>query len=112
MRIDLLELRNFRRFAEAEYNFSRRMDAPDGNGSFHVIIGANGSGKTTILEALAVAAGGWFQGVRGDDVRHLRKDDVRVQLHRHGQEVREERQYPIRVEATGSVAGETVRCAR
>ena len=112
MRIDLLKLRNFRRFVEAEYSFSRRIDAPTGNGSFHVIIGANGSGKTTILEALAVAAGGWFQGVRGDDVRHLRKDDVRVQLHRYGQEVREERQYPIRVEATGSAASEPVRWAR
>ncbi len=112
MRIDLLKLKNFRRFAEAEHPFARRIGAPAGNGSFHVIIGSNGSGKTTILEALAVAAGGWFQGVRGDDVRHLRKEDVRVKLNRQGQEVREERQYPTRVEATGSAAGEGVRWAR
>lgn len=112
MRIDLLTVRNFRCFAEKEYDFSRRVNAPDGNGSFHVIIGANGSGKTAILEALAVAASGWFQGVRGDDVRHLRIEDVRVQMHRYGPEVREERQYPIRVEARGSAAGEAVQWAR
>jgi predicted ATP-binding protein involved in virulence len=112
MRIDRIQLLNFRCYRQAEYEFPRRLDAGPGNGSFHVIIGANGSGKTTILEALAVAASGWFQGVRGDDVRHLRKEDVRVQLHRHGQEVREEMQYPVRVEASGIAAGETVRWAR
>ena len=112
MRIDRIQLRNFRRFTQTEYEFPRRLDAAAGNGSFHVIIGANGSGKTTILEALAVAASGWFQGVRGDDVRHLRKEDTRVELHRHGQEVREEMQYPVRVEATGTAAGETVHWAR
>lgn len=112
MRIDRIQLTNFRRYAKAEYEFPRRLDAAPGNGSFHVIIGANGSGKTTILEALAVAASGWFQGVRGDDVRHLEKTDVRIQVYKHGEEVREERQYPIRVEAIGMAADEKVRWAR
>ena len=97
MRIDKIHLLNFRRFADVEYSFARPSDAAPGNGSFHVIIGANGSGKTTILEALAVAAGGWFQGVRGDDVRHLTSEDVRTIYHTHEKTVREERQYPIRV---------------
>ena len=112
MRIDQIQLQNFRCYAQAEFEFPRRLDALPGNGSFHVIIGPNGSGKTAILEALAVAAGGWFQGVRGDDVRHLRKEDARVQLHRYGQEVREETQYPVRVAASGTAAGEKVRWAR
>jgi predicted ATP-binding protein involved in virulence len=112
MRIDRIQLQNFRCYAQAEYEFPRRLDAPPGNGSFHVIIGANGSGKTAILEALAVAASGWFQGVRGDDVRHLRKEDARVVLHRYEQEVREETQYPVRVEASGTAAGVKVRWAR
>jgi predicted ATP-binding protein involved in virulence len=112
MRIDHLHVHNFRCFADQEFAFPRALTATGTNGSFHVIIGSNGSGKTSILEALAVAASGWFQGVRGDDVRHLRKEDVRLRVHGYGPEIREELQFPVRVEAEGTAAGERVAWAR
>jgi len=63
MRIDRLELKNFKKFAEATFEFPRRADAPANSGSFHVLIGENGAGKTSILDALAVALGVWLERV-------------------------------------------------
>jgi len=60
MRIDRLELKNFKKYENATFEFPRSLDAAPGNGSFHVLIGENGSGKTTVLDAAAVALGVWL----------------------------------------------------
>jgi len=81
MRIDRLTVKNFKGFDDKTFDFSRSIDAPaNGNGSFHLIIGQNGKGKTSALDALAIAAGGWFLGVRGEDSRHIQPEDIRVEL--------------------------------
>ena len=52
MRIDLLRLINFKGFADQTFAFPRSVDAlSGGNGSFHVLIGQNGRGKTSALDA-------------------------------------------------------------
>jgi predicted ATP-binding protein involved in virulence len=63
MRIDRIELRNFKKFAEATIEFPRPVNRPTDAGSFHVLIGENGTGKTTILDAAAVALGVWLERV-------------------------------------------------
>ncbi len=82
MRIDRLELQNFKKFAQATFEFPRPANAPPGAGSFHVLIGENGVGKTTILDALAVALGVWLERVPdsllANSRRRLRKDDKRM----------------------------------
>ncbi|EYF00681.1 Hypothetical protein CAP_0372 [Chondromyces apiculatus DSM 436] len=52
-------MRNFKGFEERTFEFLPSLDARAGEGSFHVLIGENGSGKTTALDALAVALGIW-----------------------------------------------------
>lgn len=47
-------MKNFRRFDKQEMNFSPQ---------FNVLVGKNGSGKTTILDALSVAMGAWLLGM-------------------------------------------------
>ncbi len=61
MRIETLQLRNFKKFEQATFEFARRANAPSDGGSFHVLIGENGTGKTSILDALAVALGVWLE---------------------------------------------------
>ena len=81
MRIDRLELQNFRKFAEAKFDFPRTANAPLGAGSFHVLIGENGTGKTTVLDALAVALGVWLEwkpdSLLANSHRRLKKEDKR-----------------------------------
>jgi predicted ATP-binding protein involved in virulence len=67
MRVDRLIVRNFKGFSEREFSF---------HPEFNLIVGTNGTGKTTALDALAVAVGSWFLGVRGADSRPIRPNEV------------------------------------
>lgn len=51
MKIRQLELQNFRCFDQKTFEFSDQ---------FNVLIGDNATGKTAILDALAIAAGSFF----------------------------------------------------
>lgn len=51
MRIDRLEIRNFKKFSDYALNLDPQ---------FTLLIGDNGMGKTSLLDALAIAAGVWL----------------------------------------------------
>ena len=112
MRIDRLIIKNFKGFEERSFDFRRSIDAPPGNGSFHLIIGKNGQGKTSALDALAVAAGAWFLGVRGEDSRHIQPEDVRILINDFEDTQRKEEQYPVVVTAEGVVQGAALKWER
>ncbi|MCL2162815.1 MAG: AAA family ATPase [Oscillospiraceae bacterium] len=72
MRINKLFLKNFRGYAEREFSFHDRLT---------VVCGENGSGKTSLLEGLSVALGGWLSGFDGldrYDHRNIIKADRRA----------------------------------
>lgn len=99
MRIDHLTIENFRGFARREFSFH-----PEVN----LIVGVNGTGKTSLLDALAVALGGWFIGIPGYDTRPIRRHEVRLTAIPQGREgLSWESQYPCSVSAAG-VVGEQV----
>lgn len=112
MRIDRLHVQNFKGFVDHVFNFPRSIDAAPGNGSFHLIIGKNGKGKTSALDALAVAAGTWFLGVRGEDSRHIQPEDVRILINDFEDTQRIEKQLPVVVEAEGIVLGKPLKWKR
>jgi len=62
MRIHKIEIENFKIFDKANFKF---------NENFNLIIGINGSGKTSLLRALAVSLAGWANAYIKDD-RNLR----------------------------------------
>jgi len=105
MRIDTLRLVNFKGFQERELSFHPQ---------FNLIVGENGSGKTSLLDALSVALGAWFLGLRGYDSRHIWLDEVRLEgvasngNGRGRAEVTWERQFPCTVQATGEVLSKQV----
>jgi predicted ATP-binding protein involved in virulence len=53
MRIDRLEITNFKKFSTYTIDLHPQ---------FTLLVGDNGTGKTTILDALAIAAGVWLVG--------------------------------------------------
>jgi predicted ATP-binding protein involved in virulence len=79
MRIDRIIIRNFKGFEERTLHFPRPLEAAVGsNGSVHVVIGENGTGKTTALDALAVAMGIWHVACKGYGSRRIEDEEVRV----------------------------------
>ena len=104
MRIDRIELRNFKKFAQATFEFPRPVNGPADAGSFHVLIGENGTGKTSILDAVAVALGIWLERVPdsllANSYRRLTTNDKRLTATRHG-----DRMLPQQVPDTMSVFG-------
>jgi len=62
MKINNIEIVNFKIFDESKFRF---------NENFNLIIGINGSGKTSLLRALAISLAGWANAYIKDD-RNLR----------------------------------------
>ena len=85
---------NFRGFAEAEFDF---------HPNFNLLVGENASGKTSVLDALSVAAGSWFLGIGGCANRHIKADDVRCVVIQQGETMTMEESYPVEVSATGII---------
>lgn len=112
MRIDRLILRNFKGFSEREFTF---------HPEFNLIVGTNGTGKTTALDALAVAVGSWFLGVRGADSRHIRPNEVTLGDFEHEDidetgerhfSVQWEQIFPCEIEAYGMVQERSIKWKR
>ena len=94
MRLETLHLQNFRGYVDREFNLHPQ---------FNLVIGENGAGKTSLLEAAAVAIGSWLLGFRGHDSRNILDRDVRHILEFVEKRYRELPQHPVRVQATGYI---------
>jgi|SRR5580658_987706 predicted ATP-binding protein involved in virulence len=104
MRIAELKIKNFNGFEHRSFNFNPR---------FNLLVGDNATGKTSVLDALAVAAGSWFLGIRGyEKSPGIGTDEVRVAAHAHLDNYTFEKQFPSRIECTGVVMGQRITWAR
>lgn len=90
MKITRLLVKNFKGIKYREFNLDAR---------FTVFIGANASGKTTVLDALAVAASSYFLDFPGIASRPIRESEIR----RETVNDQSRPQTPVVIEATGSV---------
>jgi predicted ATP-binding protein involved in virulence len=108
MRIDQLTVRNFKGFEERVFDLTRSPTSEPGNGSFHVLIGENGSGKTSALDALAVALGIWHVAAPTAGWRNIDPEAVRLIERRTGDTSRFDPAPSAEIEARGLVAGEQV----
>jgi predicted ATP-binding protein involved in virulence len=68
MKIRQLELKNFRCFDKKTFEFSDQ---------FNVLIGDNGTGKSAILDALAIGVGSFLLGINSINSRDISDDDIR-----------------------------------
>jgi predicted ATP-binding protein involved in virulence len=69
MKINRLTLTNFKVFENKTFNFHPQ---------FNLVIGINGSGKTSLLRAAAVALGGWAHAYIQDDKNRRPIDDSEI----------------------------------
>lgn len=104
MRIDRLTITNFNGFDHREFALNPR---------FNLLVGDNASGKTSILDALTVAVGSWFLGVRGLQVSPgIEQEEVRVVAYEHQDSYTFEKQFPARIECAGTAMGQRAAWAR
>lgn len=63
-----IHIENFKGIKSADFDFDR---------SVNILIGNNGTGKTSVLEAIAVALGGFLSGIDGVNTIHFSQDEIR-----------------------------------
>lgn len=99
MRIDRLTVKNFKKFVEQTFVLHPQ---------FTLLVGENGSGKTSVLDALAVALGVWLvkppDTLLNNSRRYIRKKEIRLDPSREGDRVRFRECRPVRVTATGKIS--------
>lgn len=111
MRIDEITLQNFKKFEHQQFRF-----APN----FNLLVGRNGTGKTSILDGLSVAMGTWLLGMTGFNkdckARPIEREEARLLCIRYkkadGRFVRYEHQHPVSIHASGEVTGKAMEWTR
>lgn len=103
MFLNSIVLHNFRRFEKLEVHFRNRLS---------VIVGGNGTGKSTILEAATIAAGTLTAAMDGLTNYGIKKDDAHCKYFDIGSVVDVQPQFPVEIFAEGTVNGKNINWAR
>lgn len=96
MRLDRLHIQNFRCYEDATFDFQP---------GFNLVVGVNGSGKTSLLQAAATSFDGMV-ACTGNYTALLTDKDVRFEIDNYEGRIRFERQYPVTLKAAGNIFGE------
>lgn len=95
MYLEKLKLHNFRCYEKLEIDFNRQLT---------VLVGKNGSGKTTVLEAIAIALGTWFVGFNIINAKGINKrTDPLRKAYQIGATDDVQTQFPVEIEAWGKI---------
>lgn len=95
MYLEKLKLHNFRCYEKLEIDFNRQLT---------VLVGKNGSGKTTVLEAIAIALGTWFVGFNIVNAKGINKrTDPLRKAYQIGATDDVQTQFPVEIEACGKI---------
>lgn len=97
MRLLEAKIWNFKGITHEEFRFKEE---------FNIIIGDNGMGKTSVLEALSVALGGFLGGIDGIVKKNFTNDEIRREGEKMGEGSYNSRFItPICVECTAKING-------
>lgn len=103
MHIDYLTLKNFRNFENANVPLNSKMN---------IVIGNNGSGKSSLLMGALTAASAFFLGIDYAFPRSIKTEDVRHVAHEVGKIYQQAEVYPVEVSCQGVVNGKNCSWSR
>lgn len=93
MRLDRLHIQNFRCYEDATFDFQP---------GFNLVVGVNGSGKTSLLQAVAVSFIEFGNAMKPSETA-LKNEDIRFVIDRFDGRSRYERKFPLLVHGMGNV---------
>ena len=103
MKIKSITLNNFRCFEDL------RIDLND---NLTVIVGNNGAGKSSILDAISIAIGTFLAGFDNIPTIGIAKEDAHFKFYDMGSVIDMQPQFPVVISAEGSVEGKSVEWKR
>lgn len=96
-------LHNFRCFSNLEVSFKNRLT---------VVVGNNGAGKSTVLEAATIAAGTLTSAMDGLTNYGIKKSDAHYKCYDLGSNVDVQPQFPVEITAFGEIDGNEISWSR
>ena len=108
MRVDRLEITNFKKFSSYTIDLHPQ---------FTLLVGANGMGKTTILDALAIAAGVWLvnapDSTLSNSGRNILSTEIRLEAVKTGdRRTRLVECKPVQISTTGQIGESKIQWLR
>lgn len=98
MRIDCLTIENFKKFTKRDFDLHPK---------FTLLVGENGAGKTTFLDALAVASGIWLVEAPDSTLynsgRNILQTEVRLEPEGRGDRIQFSERRPVIIRALGKI---------
>lgn len=94
MFLDTLTLHNFRCFEDLTLNFKGRLS---------VLVGNNGAGKSTVLEAATIAAGTYTSAMDGLTNYGIKRTDAHYQYYEVGSGIDVQQKFPVEIIAKGNI---------
>ena len=92
MKLNNIKITNYRCFKEISIDFDEHTT---------LIVGRNGTGKTAILDAVAVSASTFLLGIDGAVSRSISKDDARYEFHDLEGTIDPQHQFPVSIDSRG-----------
>lgn len=92
MKLRNMKIRNYRCFKEAELDFDEHIT---------LLVGQNGAGKTTILDATAVSISTFLLGIEGGISRSILKEDARYEFYDLDGTIDSQHQFPVSIDSVG-----------
>lgn len=103
MRLHKIEIQNYRCFDKLTVEFPNRLS---------VVIGNNATGKSTILDAVAILLGTFLTGFDSIPGHGIEKEDARNISYEMGSVVDLQPQFPVKLHAWGEVEGRKIEWVR
>lgn len=93
MTIKELQIKNFRCYENIKIKL---------NPNYTVLVGINGAGKTTVLDAISVALGGYISVFDGIGAYGINKNDCHYKMYEMGSTIERQHQFPVEIYSEGT----------